>query len=157
MIRDLHRSPLGRAGLADALKSFTAEVGSGVNIEFDLQVADLPLSPPIQLLAYQIAREAIMNSLKYANASRIEVSFAERDRSIQLTVHDDGEGFDTDAGESDGHYGLTMMRERAQVAGGTFDLVSARGHGTNLTVRFPSSWLQRNATITALRGPDPDP
>jgi signal transduction histidine kinase len=142
LIRDLHRSPLGRAGLAEALSSFAGEVSAGAATRVELRVDDLPLPPPIQLLAYQIAREAIMNALKYADATTIEVEWLERGAHVELSIHDDGKGFDAEAGEPDGHYGLTMMRERAVVAGGTFDLVSASGHGTNITVRFPGSWLQ---------------
>ena len=167
LIRDLHRSPLGRTGLAEALKSFTTDVGTGSSVAFELEIADLPLPPPIQLLAYHIAREAITNSLKYAEAATITVSFGQHDEGVQLVIQDDGKGFDADAGEPEGHYGLTMMRERAQVAGGTFDLVSARGHGSIITVRFPLSWLQAGggehttpgtkAAEAAEAGEEPDP
>lgn len=142
LIRDLHRSPLGRTGLAEALHSFTTDVASGASVTFRLDVEDLPLPPPIQLLAYHIAREAIMNSLKYAEATRITVSFVQEDDAIKLEIQDDGLGFDADADEPEGHYGLTMMRERAQIAGGSFDLVSAKGKGAIITVRFPLTWLQ---------------
>ena len=145
LIRDLHRSPLGRAGLAESLDSFTNDVGKDSGVTFELDVADLPLPPPIQLLTYQIAREAIMNALKYAEASTIGVTFARRDQRIELQIHDDGHGFDANNGSPDGHFGLKMMRERAIVAGGTFDLVSAKDLGTNVTVRFPSSWLEAEA------------
>jgi signal transduction histidine kinase len=144
LVSDLHRSPIGRKGLSEALRSFTDEVGRDAVSRFELEVVDLPLPPPIQLLVYQIAHEAVMNALKYADASTIEISFAERAHAAELVVRDDGAGFDTEAGEPEGHYGLTMMRERATVAGGTFDIVSARGHGTAITVRFPAEWLQTN-------------
>lgn len=155
LIRDLHRSPLGRAGLAESLDSFTNDVGKGSGVTFELHVADLPLPPPIQLLTYQIAREAIMNSLKYAEASTIEISFGRRDDLIELQIHDDGHGFDAGNGSPEGHYGLKMMRERAVVAGGTFDLVSAKDLGTNVTVRFPSSWLEREPTAPEDQEPLP--
>lgn len=145
LVRDLHRSPLGRAGLGEAIQSFVNEVGDGAEATFDIDVADLSLPPAIQLLTYQIAREAIMNSLKYAEADKIAVSFGEREEGIELSVIDDGVGFDAEAGEPEGHYGLTMMRERALVAGATFDLASSRGKGTGVTVRFPRSWLQAAA------------
>lgn len=146
LIRDLHRSPLGPAGLAQSLDSFTDDVGRESGVSFDLDVADLALPPPIQLLAYQIAREAVMNSLKYAEASTIEVSFGQREDHIELRIHDDGNGFDVAAGPPEGHFGLKMMRERAVVAGGSFDLESASGQGTSVTVRFPASWLEDGTT-----------
>ena len=149
LIRDLHRSPLGRTGLAEALRSFTADLGDGSSVTFRLDVADLPLPPPIQLLAYHIAREAVLNALKHAEADTISVSFGEDAEGVQLVIQDDGIGFDASAGEPEGHYGLTMMRERAQVAGGSFDLVSAKGHGTIITVRFPKTWLQAGGAANA--------
>ncbi len=158
LVQDLHRSPLGRKGLSEAIASFTAEVGKGTSLTFDLAVTDLPLPPPIQLLVYQIAHEAVMNALKYAEASTIQISLEERAEAAELIVRDDGKGFDAEAGEPEGHFGLTMMRERAQVAGGTFDVVSAREVGTAITVRIPASWLQRNgAPAPEEEVPDPTP
>ena len=143
LVNDLHRSPIGRAGLSEAIRSFAEEVGRDTKVRFDVEVTDLPLPPPIQLLVYQIAHEAVMNALKYAEPSHIEISFAEHDGAPELVVRDDGKGFDPnpDGISPDGHFGLTMMRERAQVTGGTFDLVSAVGAGTGITVRLPSQWL----------------
>jgi two-component system sensor histidine kinase NreB len=156
MIRDLHRSPLGRAGLAEAIRSFTNEVGVA-GPAFEIKVEDLPLAPSIQLLAYQIAREAIMNSLKYADASHITVVFGVKGESVELMISDDGTGFDASAGEPEGHFGLTMMKERAQIAGGSLDLVSARGHGTVVTARFPSTWLNPERTALSEVSPGHQP
>jgi signal transduction histidine kinase len=141
LVRDLHRSPLGREGLGESIQSFVNDVGANSGTRFEIQVEDLPLAPPIQVLVYQIAREAIMNALKHAQASLIQVSLSDNAGAVQLVVRDDGVGFDASAGEPEGHFGLTMMRERAQVAGGTFDLVSAKSHGTGVSVKFPSDWI----------------
>ena len=151
LINDLHRSPLGRAGLSEAIRSFTEEVGRDTGIRFKVDVTDLTLPPPIQLLVYQIAHEAVMNALKYADASSVEVGFGEKDGAAVLTIHDDGAGFDPepDGASPEGHFGLTMMRERAQVTGGSFDLVSARGKGTAITVTFPGEWLGQDGSAAA--------
>lgn len=154
LIRDLHRSPLGRAGLSEAIRSFTGELKVGDSPMFVQRVDDLPLPPSIQLLAYQIAREAITNALKYAQASEITTTFVLRGDVVELSIADDGVGFDASAGEPDGHFGLTMMKERAQVAGGSFDLVSAGGHGTVVTARFPASWMYAEGASLA---PAPEP
>lgn len=142
LIRDLHRSPLGRAGLAEALQSFIAETGRDAEVIFRTDIDEVPLPPPIALLLYHIAREGVMNALKHANPSNVWLTVKQGGDAVEMVLRDDGGGFDPQAPGPEGHYGLTMMRERALVGGGTFGLVSAPGAGTTITVRFPTSWLQ---------------
>jgi two-component system NarL family sensor kinase len=163
LIRDLHRSPLGRAGLPEAVDSFLEEVGTNSGVDFHAEVANLPLPPPIQLLAYHIAREAVMNALKHAGASNIWVTFGEvpaedpeQPSSIDLVVRDDGAGFDLAAGAPEGHFGMAMMRERAAVAGGSLDVTSGP-EGTKIRVRFPNSWLQDQQPEEATPAEEPLP
>jgi signal transduction histidine kinase len=142
LIRDLHRSPLGRAGLADSLQSFILETARDTSVDFHTDVAEIELPPPIALLVYKIAHEGVMNALKHANAQNVWLTVKREGDLVELVLRDDGEGFDTDTPPPEGHFGLTMMRERALVGGGSFDLKSVEGEGTTVTVRFPTSWLQ---------------
>jgi signal transduction histidine kinase len=144
LIKDLHRSPLGRAGLQEALRSYCQDVekDTGMRVQSRLQHVDMP--PPIQLLAYHIAREAVMNAVKHAEPANIRLQLEPTADGARLTVSDDGKGFDPEQGSPEGHYGLTMMRERAQVAGGTFEMDSRPGQGTIVTAEFPTSWLQED-------------
>jgi len=151
LIRDLHRSPLGRKGLGEALNSFVADIATGSGVEFTTDVEDVRLSPAIQLLIYHIAREAAMNSLKHSGASAIAITLHKRDEKIELQIKDNGLGFDPSAPGPEGHFGLSMMRERAQVAGGTYEITSSPGHGTTVSVVFPDSWVQEDSDE------DPDP
>jgi len=142
LIRDLHRSPLGRAGLAEALVSFTSDIGEGSGVRFHTDIAPMGLPPAIQLLIYHIAREAAMNALKHSGAENVWIELQPVDDGVELTVRDDGIGFDTEAPGPEGHFGLAMMRERATVAGGVYSLESSPGEGTTITVRFPAAYLQ---------------
>jgi signal transduction histidine kinase len=144
LIRDLHRSPLGAKGLADALESFTDEVGRDSSIRFHRDVADIDLPAPIALLVYHIAREGVMNALKHAQPRDVWVSVREEGSDIVLVLRDNGVGFDASAPGPEGHFGMAMMRERAQVGGGRFEVQSAQGEGATITVRFPTSLLQRD-------------
>jgi signal transduction histidine kinase len=142
LIRDLHRSPLGHAGLADALQGFISEIGKDSGVRFHTDITESPLPPPIALLVYHIGREGVMNALKHSGAINVWVVLRTEDDDVVLTLRDDGVGFDADAPGPEGHFGLAMMRERALVAGGTYSLESAPGVGTSIVVRFPASWLR---------------
>jgi signal transduction histidine kinase len=145
LIRDLHRSPLGRAGLAEALHGFIVETGRDSDVDFHTDIDEVELPAPIALLLYHIAREGVMNALKHAEASNMWLSVKSTDDEVTMILRDDGVGYDTTAPEPEGHFGLTMMRERATVAG-SYDVSSAPGEGTTITVRFPTSWLQDSAS-----------
>lgn len=157
LIRDLHRSPLGRAGLAEALHSFIAETGKDAQVRFHTDIDQIDLPAPIALLMYHIAREAVMNSLKHAQASNMWLMVKQDGDEVEMVLRDDGLGFDSDAPEPEGHFGLTMMRERATVGGGTFAVKAAPGQGASITVRFPTSWLQAEPVGEALEPPPPTP
>jgi signal transduction histidine kinase len=144
LIRELHRSPLGAAGLAEALESFTDEVGRDSAIRFHHDVTELALPAPIALLMYHIAREGIMNAMKHAAPTDVWIAVNESGDDIVMELRDNGTGFDTSQPGPEGHYGMAMMRERAQVGGGRFEVKSAPGEGTTITVRFPTALLQRD-------------
>ena len=149
LIRDLHRSPLGAKGLGEALESFTDEVGRDSGVNFHRDIADIDLPAPIALLVYHIAREGLMNALKHARATDMWITVHESGEFIELQLRDNGAGFDADAPGPEGHFGMAMMRERAQVGGGTFDVTSAPGAGATITVRFPIALLQETPTPPA--------
>jgi signal transduction histidine kinase len=154
LIRDLHRSPLGAKGLAEALESFTDEVGRDSGVTFHHHVEDVEMPAPIALLIYHIAREGVMNALKHAHATDIWVTVSEHDDDLELQLRDNGRGFDTSAPGPEGHFGMAMMRERAQVGGGRFEAESAPDQGTTITIRFPTSLLQQDPQ-SAANGADP--
>lgn len=144
VIRELHRSPLGAAGLAESLESFTDEVGRDSGIRFHHEVEEIDLPAPIALLIFHIAREGVMNAMKHADPSDVWITVTEADENIVLKLRDNGAGFDTTAPGPEGHFGMAMMRERAEVGGGTLDVASSPDDGTTITVRFPTILLQRD-------------
>jgi signal transduction histidine kinase len=141
LIRDLHRSPLGRAGLVQALFSFCTDVERDSHIRIRAELSEVDLPAPVQLLCYQVAREAVMNAVKHSGAEAITLTLREADDGARLSIADDGAGFDVEQGSPEGHFGLTMMRERAQVAGGSFSIESTPGEGTTIIAEFPTSLL----------------
>ncbi|HEX2030929.1 MAG TPA: sensor histidine kinase [Actinomycetota bacterium] len=153
LIRDLHRSPLGRAGLVQTLASYFLDVERDTGVPIKANLEDIDMPPPVQLLCYHVTREAVMNAVKHGRPSAVEVSLEAASDGARVTIRDDGKGFDPDEGSPEGHFGLKMMKERALVAGGTFKIDSAPGAGTTVIAEFPTSWL---AEAPALRGAAPD-
>jgi signal transduction histidine kinase len=149
LIKDLHRSPIGRTGLGDAIFSFAHDMTRDSPVRVAVDVVEVSLPPPIQLLIYQIAREAVTNSLKHASPKHLWISLHERDDGVELQVRDDGTGFDASAPGPDGHFGAVMMRERALVAGGTFSVDSSVGRGTAITATFPRVWVEEGTELEA--------
>ena len=149
LIRDLHRSPIGRKGLAEAIQSFGEDMTRGHPTHVQTRVIEVSLPPPIQLLIYQIAREATMNALKHAEASTIRISLEEIEDGVKLLITDDGKGFDTSAAPPEGHFGSVMMRERAMVARGSYLIESEIGNGTKITVTFPRVWVEEGSRLEA--------
>jgi signal transduction histidine kinase len=145
LIKDLHRSPLGRAGLAEALQSFCDDIGKDSQIRFITSITNVEMPAPVQLLCYQVARESIMNIVKHAEADNVRVTLEPTPEGARLIIADDGRGFDVEAGSPEGHFGLAMMKERAQVTGGDLSLESTPGEGSTVTAEFKTNWLVESA------------
>jgi PAS domain S-box-containing protein len=98
---------------------------------------------PYQLSPYQIRqlfyifREALSNIEKYARANRVSGDFIWGDQTLTMVITDDGVGFDQDANQTTGHYGLKFMRERAELLKASFSIHSAPSNGTRITVVMP--------------------
>jgi signal transduction histidine kinase len=149
LVNDLHHAPIGRTGLPDALQRLATDMTRGTAVNVKVEVVDVPLPPPIQLLIYQIAREAVLNAMKHAEPTTIGITLAKAEDGVDLTVNDDGAGFDTSQPQPEGHFGSVMMRERAIVTGGTFQIASEPGKGTSVTAHFPEVWLAEGAASAA--------
>ncbi|MEM1118741.1 MAG: ATP-binding protein [Bacteroidota bacterium] len=146
---ELRPSALDAFGLTAALASLADRAAAGphaTDVRFRMDpvvrpVADgSPLSDEKRLALYRIAQEALNNALQHAGASRIDVALAFDDRTLTLTVDDDGAGPpEADALElaARGHYGLLGMQERADLL--RADLAVARGPlgGTRVALALP--------------------
>ena len=92
--------------------------------------------------AYRIAAEALRNSIRHAEARRIEVEIRYDQEQFRLRIRDDGRGIDLgvlDKEHLPGHWGLRGMRERASLIGGTFEVWSEVGSGTEVELTIPAA------------------
>jgi len=121
---------------------------SGVTIELVNRLAESKLSPYEEVQVFYIAREALTNALKHASASCIRVMLAQDARGFELLVEDDGVGMDDGGKATDhGHFGLNIMRERAQHLRGRIELERCSRGGTRVRLTFtPSGAVNEAAT-----------
>lgn len=139
---DLRPRPLEGKGLAGALADEVANLERRAalagSFETEGQVGELP--PAVEAALLRIAQEAIHNTIKYARASRLTVRLVPTGGGVELTVADDGVGFDPDrlaTAQPDGGFGLGAMAERARLLGGELSVHAAPGAGCRVVARIP--------------------
>ncbi len=144
LISDLRPASLDEIGLQAALEGLAERVAMRDDVEVDAVVAlafevgaeHEPLDPGVEEAIYRVAQEGLTNAVKHAHADRVGVNVIERAREVVLTISDEGRGFDTGAATSG--YGLTGIRERVELLGGSVVVESAIGQGTTITATFPA-------------------
>jgi signal transduction histidine kinase len=137
MVRGLRRSTIGTAGLGEMLGLLVNEVEATTHARVETVIRPVGGSPLIQLLVYQVAREALSNAARHADATTIVLVLDEDEDSIRLRVTDDGQGFSMLGVDSSSHFGLQLMRERVELAGGVLLVDSNPGEGTTVLARLP--------------------
>jgi signal transduction histidine kinase len=109
--------------------------GPKVELEIDLP-AGARLPSKLETTIFRITQEALTNVVKHAEATTARVAIAYRERSVVLTVEDDGRGF-SEGRQADGGFGLVGMRERVASVNGALHIESKSGAGTRLAVELP--------------------
>jgi signal transduction histidine kinase len=126
-------------GLAPALRDLSSVLeergGPKVDLQIDLP-ADKRLPAKLETAIFRITQEALTNVVKHADAEAVRITFAFGERSVLLSVEDDGQGF-SQTRELVGGFGLIGMRERVASVNGSLDITSERGTGTRLAVEIP--------------------
>ncbi len=158
MLDQLRAEPLETTGLVAALKKLCDSIGfrTGAQVEFKLEaVPESALSAPgCAEATLRVAQEALANVARHARASHVLVSLDSAEGRMELTVQDDGSGFDP-ATDSRG-MGTANMLARAEELGGRLELLSSRQAGTTVKFSIPSvapassfsRYKYRNRTIT---------
>jgi signal transduction histidine kinase len=138
---DLHPATLRLLGLVPALKTYCAEVAKRHDVEVNLTTGgDVGrLDPDVAVCFFRIAEEAIRNGRVHGGARRFAVSVTRSGEDLELSVTDDGPGFDLEAVRRDGNgLGLVSMEERAHLAGAEVHIATGPGEGTTIRVRGPA-------------------
>jgi PAS domain S-box-containing protein len=146
MQMDLRPSTLDDLGVLATLGWFCREyqkIYSSIRIEKEIAIQESEVSTPLKVVLYRLMQEAMNNIAKHSQADLIRLSLRKQENKIEWTIEDNGIGFDLEdilssKGSKRG-MGLSSMRERTQLSGGTFRIESTRGKGTTIRAIWPLS------------------
>jgi len=137
LIFELRPESLQREGLVNALVRQTSAIGVRHEMTIETDFCPEPdVSIDTKETLYRIAQEAMQNAIKHARSPCLKIDLIQENGFIILNVRDQGVGFDTMV-EYPGHLGLHSMQERAVNAGGTLEITSIPGEGTQVHARLP--------------------
>ena len=135
-----------RLPLVPALLEYVEEFqnGTGIQTHFDRPDESFPTPTGADFQLLRISQEALANIRRHANASEAWITLVAHSDAVELAVRDDGQGIEqpADSDNGTGHHGLQVMRERAESLGGTLDVTSEPGEGTEIRVRVPRVGLR---------------
>jgi PAS domain S-box-containing protein len=142
----LHSSKLQHLGLKSALRELCVQMSRQHAIEVDLFASNTPwvVTAEKSLCLYRVAQEALKNAAKHSGGSMIKVELEVLHGFLQLKVSDNGKGFDVNNYEPG--LGLASMRERMRMVGGSLEIHSSRGAGTEIVTRVEVSVLVQSAS-----------
>jgi signal transduction histidine kinase len=140
-IGELRRPAVARRGITGQLRSLVSGMpeASAFDMDLDLrQISGVQLVPEVERAVVGIVREALQNVRKHANAQSVRLEVRRADEELRVYIADDGVGMVSE-GPTDGreHFGMDLMRELAEDLGGTLDVMSGGGKGTQIRARLP--------------------
>ncbi len=139
-VYELRSQADGDVDFATALAAVAADfdIDKKARLEMAVDHSLPPLRPPVSSELLCIAREALINAFRHAQATTIRLALTRERRGLRLSIRDDGVGMTPEllVQGRPGHFGLTGMRERAKRLGATLELHSELGQGTEVTLRL---------------------
>ena len=136
--QDLRPSMLDDLGLVVTigwLCRVFGEAHSGIRVDRNINIEENEVPASLKLVIFRILQEALNNVVKHSKASLVRLSLAKASQEIELTISDNGQGFDVKETPRHG-LGLVSMRERAELSNGSFAIESVKGKGTTLRVMW---------------------
>jgi len=141
-VRGLRSPDAGSRDLAEAFTGIQQELALGDRVDYRVFVEGQPrpLNPAVRDEVYRIGREALMNAFRHSEAKAIELELEYAAKHVRMLVRDDGLGMEPDVVKSgtDGHWGLSGMRERAERIGARFKVFSRAHAGTEIELLIPA-------------------
>jgi two-component system nitrate/nitrite sensor histidine kinase NarX len=141
LLAELRPSTLTDADLGDLLRLLGNAHSGRTNTPVIVNtLINITLPAQVQVVFYRVCQEALFNIAKHSKASQVDITLKQKGSMIELSIRDNGQGFNLDK-IIPGHYGLKMMRERAEAVGAELIVTSLPGKGTKLTI----CWAKKEA------------
>jgi PAS domain S-box-containing protein len=140
LLAELRPTVLAEADLGDLLRLLGNVLSGRMSIPVTVNVkgkGDLPAE--VQVVLYRLCQEVLNNISKHAQATQVEINLLLETNAVELHIQDDGRGFDPMQPPPPGHYGLSMMRERAESVGASLKILSQPDKGTEVIIRWKGS------------------
>ncbi|HEX4806781.1 MAG TPA: GAF domain-containing sensor histidine kinase [Conexibacter sp.] len=151
LITELRPAALDELGLQPAIESLASRVSAVEGLEVETEVSlgaeGERLAPELETAVYRLVQEALTNVVKHAGANRVAIEIVACDAHVDVTISDDGAGFDTEAPREG--FGITGMRERVGLADGTLTITSGPGEGTTVSASLQRLALPGGAAAVA--------
>jgi signal transduction histidine kinase len=136
--RGLHPARLEYIGLVPSVRALCHDMEHyGLTIEVSQRAWPDQLPAAVALSLYRVSQEALHNAAKHSGAHEIRVKFEGYETNLQVTVSDDGIGFDTRGVDTVSGFGMMSMRQRLRAIGGSLIVHSAPGQGTQIEAMLP--------------------
>ena len=141
---DLRPTVLDDFGIIAAIGWFCREfeeMHPGIRVEKRIDISESDVPRPLKIVIYRVVQEAMDNIVRHSGASQVNLSLVKKAGNIELTVGDDGQGFDLAQILAEKHpkrgLGLASMKERTELAGGIYSIESTLGKGTAIRASWP--------------------
>ncbi len=136
LLIELRPGALVDAPLYELIQQLSDAFTGRTRIKVACAIEEIGAQPAeVQVAVYRIAQETLNNISKHAHASQVQVRLRRLGGQYELSISDNGQGFEHDSLHST-HFGLGIMRERAQSIGATFEVLSVPGRGTTIKLRW---------------------
>ena len=140
-INETHKEDPPQKGFIPALNSYVKSFHQLTGLPVNLSLNDIDIESistvKKRLHILRIIQESLSNIRKHAEAKSISIVFSQNPNYLIITITDDGKGFDQENVDKEGHFGLKIMKERADEAGGKLIIQSIAGKGTEIQLKLP--------------------
>ncbi len=137
--KGLHLPNIEELSLAEVAQRVLRDYkrSSGVDVELTINNVPEEAPLPVKITLFRLLQESLAKGYRHGGAVKQHIVLSASDKGLQVSVRDDGRGFDPQTAQTEGHLGLEGMRERVELLGGTFYIWSAIGQGTVVRADIP--------------------